>query len=993
MRLLRKICGAIMTSTLLLLGSGAWAQDFQISGTVTDANDGSPMVGVSVVVKGTTIGAVTNIDGKYTIKGVADGTIVFSFVGYTPIEEAINGRSTIDATLAEDVEQIEEVVVVGYGTLKKSDRTGAVYNVKAEDLNRGSLQSPVQAIQGKIAGVNVSKKGGDPNSDFSIQIRGQAGLASGTSPLYVIDGIPGADMSTVSPEDIESFNVLKDASSGAIYGSRASNGVIIVTTKKAKKGDGVTIDYNGYVSFDQVAKKLDLITASEVRKYVADNNISNFVDGGGDTDWQDAIFRTGLSQSHSVAVSNASDNFNYRLSFTHNDIEGVIIETEKKIDNARFNMTQKALNDKLTIDAALTATIEHNDYVDYGDGKSPKNLLYQTFQRNPTDPIYNEDGSFFQLVRDFEYNNPVALAKLLQNERDAKRLSGMGKVSYEIIDGLVASVNLGFFRNDYETYYYRPTNLYSSVSEGYGRREYNNTESKTLEALLNYTKSFGNHNVSALLGYSYQNYDYTGFYLTGTNALSDYLAANNIGHLQTVTGGDSNYVSSWRNGSVMASFFGRATYNYMQKYYATVTLRRDGSSKFGANNEWGFFPSASVAWDIKKESFLESVEVINLLKLRVGYGKTGNQEFSNNVDIMTFKPTGTAPNFETGESSINFTTSWNANPDLKWEENTEYNIGLDFAVLDNRIQGSIEYYNKNTTDLIAQYSVPVPPNISSTTWANAGEIDNKGFEISVEGFAIDKKDFKWRTQLNFAMNKQELVSLSSEDGSFTWDESNKKRLWLSGRGLVGSENWVQYLQEGEQIGTFYLPEYAGLSQDGKFLFYTAAGGVTRDVAAAERRILGYAQPKFVMGWSNVFTYKNFDLAISLRGSYGNKVFNGTKLAFGNPNGTLPTLGGLKEMLDEAKRGLTSAPVISDYYLEDGSFIKIDNITLGYNFDVKNLGFIKRLKVYVTSNNVFTFTNYTGLDPETSYNSTEYGLDQYDMYPKTRTFTFGLDLKF
>lgn len=993
MRLLKKILGGILVSALLLLNFSANAQNIQISGTVTDSNDGSPMIGVSVVIKGTQIGAITNVDGKYTINGDSNGTIQFSFIGYVLKEEAINSRSVIDASLAEDVEQIEEVVVVGYGTLKKSDRTGAVYNVKAEDLNRGSLQSPVQAIQGKIAGVNVTKKGGDPNSDFSIQIRGQAGLSSDSKPLYVIDGIPGADMSTVSPEDIESFNVLKDASSGAIYGSRASNGVIIVTTKKGKKGDGVTIDYNGYVSMDQTAKRLDMLTASDIRKYVADKGITNFVDGGGNTDWQDEIYRTGISQSHNIAVSNATDNMSYRLSFNHNDIEGVIIETEKQIDNARFNMTQKALNNRLTIDASLSGTFEHNNYVDYGDGKSPKNLLYQMFQHNPTDPVYNADGSYYQIVRDFEYNNPVALAKLLQNERDAKRLSGMGKISYEVIDGLVASANFGYFRNDYETYYYRPTNLYSTTSAGYGKREYNNTQSRTLETLLTYTKSFGDHNVSALLGYSYQDYDYTGFYVAAENALSDYLAANNLGHLQTIVGGNSSYVGSWRNSSIMASFFGRATYNFQQKYYATVTLRRDGSSKFGDNNEWGFFPSASVAWDIKKESFLENVEVVNMLKLRAGFGITGNQEFSNNVDIMTFSPTGTAPNFETGENSINFGASHNANPDLKWEENREYNIGLDFATLSNRIQGSIEYYNKQTSDLIAQYSVPVPPNATSTTWANAGQIDNQGIEISVEGFVMDKKDFKWRTQLNFAHNKQKLVSLSSSDGTFTWSESEKKKLWLSGRGLVGSENWVQYLQEGEEIGTFYLPEYAGLSSDGKFLFYTAAGGVTRNLENAERRILGHAQPKFTMGWSNHFSYKNFDLSIALRGSYGNDVFNGTKLAFGNPNNGLPTLGGLKDMLDEADRGLTSTPVISDYYLEDGSFIKIDNITLAYNFDVANLGFIKRLRLYVTSNNVYTFTNYSGLDPETSYNGTEFGLDQYDVYPKTRTFTFGLDLKF
>jgi len=357
---------------------------------------------------------------------------------------------------------------------------------------------------------------------------------------------------------------------------------------------------------------------------------------------------------------------------------------------------------------------------------------------------------------------------------------------------------------------------------------------------------------------------------------------------------------------------------------------------------------------------------------------------------MYASPSGTAPNFETGEDAINFAISHNANPDLKWEENSELNIGLDYSILKNRIQGSFEYYIKSTYDLLAPYAVPVPPNALPTTWANVGQIDNKGFEANITGYAIDNKNFKWRTIVNLSTNHQKLVSLSNDQ--YSWSEADKKRLWLSGRGLVGAQNWTQYLFEGEEIGTFYIPKYAGLSSDGKFLFYTAAGGVTRDVNLAQRYVAGYAQPRFTLGWSNFFTYKNFDISIALRGAFGNKVMNVTRMVFSNPQ-ILPTLNALSEVLDEIDRGLTDSPKVSDYYLEDASYIKVDNISIAYNFNPKSTKWVKNMRVYLTSNNLYTFTEYTGLDPEQSYVGLEYGLDMYDVYPKTRTVTLGLDIKF
>lgn len=978
----------ILAIPLLLISFIISAQEISVTGKVTDAKDGSPMVGVSVIIKGTSIGTTTDIDGNYSIKCKGSDVLILSFIGYQKQEISVSGRTRIDVTLKEETKEIDEVIVIGYGVQKKSDRTGSVVNVKAEELNRGSLTDPIQAMQGKVAGVNISKKGGDPNAGFAVQIRGAAGFASNTQPLYVIDGVPGADPTTISPDDIESFNILKDASSGAIYGSRASNGVIIITTKKADKSKGASIDYNGYVSADQTSRRLEFLSAADIRKYVADNSIPGFADNGANTNWQDEIFRTGISQSHTIAVSNSTENLSYRLSYNNQYNQGVVIGSDKQRNIARLNLTQKALNNIVTIDASLAGTFEKNNYINYGGGMGSSNVFYQMYQRNPVDPVYDDDGNFFEFQRDFNYNNPVAIAKLIQNQRDAKNYFGTSKISIEPIKGLVGSLNLSYIRSDSESFYYEPTTLYAGGHNGYGRRSYSNFDSKILEATVSYTRTINDtHNFNLLGGYSFQEDTNTGLSAQGRDALSNYLKSNNLGHLNNVNVGD---IGSWKNSNRLISFFARATYNYNSKYFATATIRRDGSSKFGKNNEWGLFPSASIAWDIKKEDFLNSIDFVNQLKLRVGYGITGNQEISSYLDIMYAYPSGTAPNFETGEDAINFAISHNANPNLKWEENSELNIGLDYSILKNRIQGSIEYYIKSTYDLLAPYSVPVPPNALPTTWANVGQIDNKGLEINVTGYAIDNNSFKWRTIVNYAMNRQKLVKLSNDE--YSWSEGDKKRLWLSGRGLVGAQNWTQYLFEGEEIGTFYMPKYAGLSQDGKFLFYTAAGGVTRDINLAQRQVVGYAQPRFTLGWSNFFTYKNFDFNIALRGAFGNKVINVTRMVFSNPQ-ILPTLNALKEVIDEIDRGLSDSPKVSDYYLENASFIKIDNVTIGYNFTPKSTKWVNSMRFYLTSNNLYTFTKYTGLDPEMSYTGLEYGVDMYDVYPKTRTITFGIDIKF
>lgn len=974
----------LLVSIFLFSGGLAFAQDLKISGKVTDASNGTPMIGVTVYVKGTTIGSATDFDGNFSINAKKESTLVFSSVGYTPQEVLVSNSTIINVQLKEETKQIDEVVVIGYGTQKKKDKTGAVANVKAAELNTGVLTDPIQGIQGKISGVMISKKGGDPNSGFSVKIRGQAGIVSGSAPLYIIDGVPVTDITNLASEDILTFDVLKDASSTSIYGARGATGVILITTKKGKSNQGL-VEFNSYVSLDNVAKRLDFLSANDIRKFVADNGI-DFVDGGANTDWQNEVFRTGVSQSHNIAFSGGNENATYRTSLSHSNYLGVMKGSAKTRDLGSISISQKALNNKLTILANISGAVEKNKYLNYG-GNGNSDILYQAYQHNPTDPVYNADGSFYELTRDFGYYNPVAIREYIQNERSAKRLRGNINAAYEILPSLKATLNLGYTRDDEEYFYFEPSFTTYREGSGYGSRSFNNHETKLIESTLSYEKTFeGKHNVSAVAGYSYEENLYDGLSAQGRGASSNYIKSFNLSSLVDVNTGD---ISSYYSVPKLISFFGRAAYNYDSRYYFTGAIRRDGSTKFGDNKKWGLFPSASIAWSLKGEDFMKDLTVVNQLKLRVGYGVTGNQNIDSFLSNPYFGPNGKTTNPDTGNTTVLYGGGTNPNPNLQWEENREVNVGLDFGVLNNRISGSIEYYRKTTDKILAPYSATQPPHIYPTTWGNGATLENNGLEIMLQLFVVDQKNISYKTNLTYSSYNQKVVSLS--DGEFQY--GSPKQGWLQGRGLVGDQNWSQVLLEGQSLGTFYMPEYAGISSSGKFLFYTSTGGVTSTVADAERRVVGHALPKFELGWSNYFTiYKNWDLSFAFRAVYGNDVLNVTRLMFGNPS-NLPVRNVLPEALDLYSKGVTQNPVVNSYYLEDGSFIRLENITLGYTFNTAKTKYVKSARFYATSNNLFIITKYKGTDPEQAYEGISFGLDMYNTYPKTRTFTFGVQLSF
>ncbi len=974
---------ALALLTVLIIP--AFGQTATIRGVVSDRSSRETLPGANVVVRGTTTGAVTDIDGRYILVVPAGQvTIEASFIGYNAeirtLEVAAGATVTANFQLAPDVAVLDEVVVVGYGVMRKSDLTGAVTSIRADEMNAGVLTDPIQGLQAKSAGVMITKRGGDPNAGFSVKIRGASSLASGTGPLYVVDGIPGVDPTTISPDDIESFNILKDASAAAIYGSRGANGVIIITTKRGRDRKGPVVEFTSFVSAETVANRLDLLSGDELRNFVSQNN-RTFIDGGANTDWQDELYRTGSSRNYNLAFSGGDGNFNYRASLGHSNFDGVIIGSAKTRTIGRLNIDQRALDNRLSIAAGLAGTFENNQYINYG-GWGMNDALYQTFRRNPTDPVRAADGSFFELNRGFNYKNPLATIDEIQNERDAKRFFGFLKADLELFKGFTAGFNLGYSRNDYESFYFEPM-LDTEVlkTQGYGRRAYGNNESRVLETTFSYQNSFDRHNLQTVAGYSFQEDFNTGLSAQGRQPFINYSRSFNLSLFQNVIPGDIN---SYKNSNRLISFFGRAVYNFDSRYYFTATLRRDGSSRFGANNEWGWFPSASAMWNISREKFMENVDVVSNLRLRAGFGITGNQEIGNYNDIEYYIAVGNTINFETGEEAILFEFAHAANPDLKWEENREINIGLDFGLWQDKISGSFDFFKKNTYDLLGSYSVPVPPYPVGRIWANVGEIEVQGFEFNIQAYPVRTRNFDWRTFVVFSTYKQNVISLSND--RFEW--SRLQEGWLSGPGLVGGQNWTQTVQPGMALGTWYMPEYAGLI-NGEFAFFTAAGGVTRQLDMAERRVVGKAQPDFELGWSNFFTIMgNIDASVALRAVYGYQVFNTTRLIFGNPT-LLPESNVLRSALDEFNRGLRDNPKPSSYYLEDGSFLRVDNLSIGYN--LRNVAGFNNIRFYFASNNVFTFTRYSGIDPEITFDGLSFGLDQYNVYPKTRTFTLGVNV--
>lgn len=997
-----KIRNTILLFIFLLGSVSLMAQNVDINGTITEVSTGMTIIGATVVQKGTTNGTVSDINGKYKITVPKGSVIVYSFVGYQKKEVTAKESGEMNIALAEEVSNLNELIVIGYSTQKKSDKTGAVSMVKSEELNGGVLTDPIQALQGKAAGVSVTKKGGDPSEPFYVRVRGASGYDANTQPLYVIDGIPNADPTMVSPSDIESYNILKDAASTAIYGSQGSNGVILITTKKGNRAPKTkesrsdesysNVEFTSQFSIEKIAKKLKVLSAGEMRDFAGtllavarkthpDYTMDSvFRDGGASTDWQDQIYRIGYSTSNDLSVSGGSKHGSYVGSVGQSNWDGIMKGTSKNRTTAHINVTHKALNDHLTITGNMMGAIEKNKYQNY-NGWGQDDIIYQAISRNPTDPVYNADGSYFKSSRVFNYENPISIIDQETNNRDDKKFLGGLKIDMEVIKGLTGTVNLGYTREDKTTNYFRPANLYQSADVGYGKKQYDNNVTKLIEITGNYSKIFKDaHNINILAGYSWQEEDYNGFFAQGGDAQSPYAGPDNLATLNNVVWGG---IGSWKGQSTRIGFFGRAQYNYKSKYYISGSLRRDGSSRFGTNHKWGWFPTAAVGWSIDKEKFMKSIKWLDQLKLRASYGVSGNDKIGDYHSLLLFYPSGRSINPETGQEVITYEPAWNPNPDLKWEETSEVNIGLDFAFLNQKLSGSLEVYSKKTKDLLGIYSVTKPPNLATTTFANAGSLSNKGIELSLQAYVINMKNFSWKTTFTAAHNQTKIIDL----GSYT-NGSLRKLGQISGRGFVGDEYYVTGIMAGQDIGAFYLPKYVTI-KDGAFIYESVSGGYTKNLSEAKRTIVGTPTPKVELGWSNNLTFfKRWALDFSFRAWLGNKMYNATRMFFDSPS-ILPSLNAVPSAIDWYNQGRTSGASIADIYVENASFLKLDYISLSYDFNVSKVKWLSKFSLFISANNVFTITGYTGVDPETNINGLSFGIDQYNVYPKTRSYTLGL----
>ncbi len=972
---------------ILLMGSftSSYAQEITVSGVITDETEGFTLIGVSVIQKGTSMGTTTDIDGKYTIT-VQEGTIlVYSYIGYND-EERVADQAFINLSLSEKSELLNEVIVIGYGTQKKTDKTGAVSHVKAEDLNQGMLSDPIQGLQGKAAGVSITKKGGDPNAGFTVRIRGASGYTASSDPLYVIDGVQGGDPTSIASEDIESYNILKDAASTAIYGSRGANGVIIITTKKGGKKNGETVsevNFTSKYSLSKVANTVNVLDADQIRQFVVDYD-KEFIDGGANTDWQDELYRTGNTLENSLSFSGGSEKSFYRASITNTTWNGVMNGTSKERTSAKMNITHKGINDRLTLNANIATSFENNDYENF-DGFDKDDVIYQSLTRNPTDPVYNASGGYDQTQRVFNYENPMAVINQVTNIRDAKRYLASLKADFVFFEGFTGTSIISYIRNDQEYTYFRPKGVFASADNGFGRRSYDNTAEKQFEGYLTYKKTFNeNHNLNLMGGYSWREATHDGLYSQAQNPQSPYIGANDLRTFVEVNYGD---VGSYKNNETLIGFYGRAQYNYQGKYYITASLRRDGSSKFGKNNKWGWFPTASVSWNMQDENFLKNTTWLDQLKLRASYGISGNQAFGSGYSQVSYIPTGLATNPETGEQVITFEAARNDNPDLKWEKTAETNLGIDFAFLNSKISGSLEVYHKNTTDLLYPKAVSAEANLSNRTFANAGNIVNQGIELFLQAHIVNKTNFSYKTSITAAHNKSEWIELASNN-----EEGYENNGYLSGRGAIGDAFYIVRNQEGHEVSEYYLPEIVTI-QNGQFIFRSKEGGYTDQLANAERSFVGSPNPDIELGWSNNMTfYKNWTLDFSFRSMIGHQKYNATRMFMDAPF-DLPDLNVVEDALDWAAQGRETTAIVATEYMEDASFVKLDFVSIGYNFNVKSVNWLQAVKVFVVANNVFTLTNYSGADPEINYANLAYGWDQYNVYPNTRTITFGLNATF
>jgi TonB-dependent starch-binding outer membrane protein SusC len=978
--------------------------DINISGIVTASDNNEPLVGASIRIQGTDKGTQTDVDGKFSLTAPADATLLVSFVGYEEQKIAVNNRTSINVIL-KATGTLNEVVVVGYGQSSRKTLASAVTTMKPEDLNRGAISDVGQLLQGKVPGLNISASG-DPNRPAAVILRGASTINSSQGLFYVIDGVPGADISIIAPDDIATIDVLKDAAATSIYGNRAANGVIMVTTKKGKKGQGV-VSYSGFVGSETVSSRLEMMNAAELKAFVAANGsaMTPANDKGADTDWQKAVQRSrALSHNHNLSFSGGGDHHSYSASLNFMNKEGIVLESDFERIIGRVQFDQSFLNDKVKLGMQVSNARTKSDYT-----PQRNSVLGQMITYLPVSPVRNPDGSLFENFTTTGYFNPVSLIEHGQDQTIFNNLIGAFTAQVELPFGLSYNLNLSHQKNTslhgefYGSYYsqynsanffYKPEPPSVHFLQNFGtngsavRNTYENTNN-ILETFLTWNKDFGNHSLRAVVGYSWQdNKIGDGFQITSTNFPVDNIGFNNfaLSNPYAITSYRVNFgADGIFQENRLISDFGRLNYGFKNKYLLQGSIRRDGSSVFGKNNQWGYFPSVAVAWRIMEEGFMKNQTFFDDLKLRASYGVTGNSSgFNAYTALFLSGSLGSFYNNGTLTAALGPTKA--ANPDLQWEKTATQNLGLDFSILKGKISGTLEVYDKTTTGMIYSYGVDRALVPTGSIVANGGEMNNRGVELSLNFTPLSTKTVNWTSTVNLASNTNKIVSLSNP--LFAGGDS-VRLTQPEGSGQTGST--LQLLKAGYPLGQFFTFQYAGKDANGVSQYNKKNGELTLTPAiGADYHYAGSPQPKLLLGWNNSLRVSNFDFNFFLRGVFGNKIFNGTRADLFRPT-TAQFTNVLKDVASESTKNINSHRY-SSRFVEDGSYIRMDNATLGYTITGLSQ-YMKMLRVYVAVNNAFTWTKYKGIDPEVNQGGIAPGVDTNNFYPKTRTIMVGLNTSF
>lgn len=974
--------------TLLSFSLTALAQQ-KVTGKVKDSS-GEPVIGASVVVKGNnTMGTITDFDGNFMLDVPAKSVLVISYIGYVTQEVPTAGKNSLEIVLKEDTKTLDEVVVIGYGTQRKGDVTSSVASVKADNFVKGAVKDVGQLIQGKVAGLAITNPNGDPTGSTQIRLRGTNTIGgANTAPLVLIDGIPG-ELGTVAPEDVESVDVLKDGSAAAIYGTRGTNGVILITTKQAKGVDINQVEYNGYVSTSLIAKKLDMLNADEFRTLYPDQ------DHGADTDWIDEISRTPVSHVHNLSLMGGNSKTNYIANLNYASRQGIMKKSDFESFQGRIEVTHRMFDDKLKLKFGLFG--KKNQMESTTSGGSFRGWVYgQATRRNPTDPVRNEDGTWNENVSKFEYENPLALLYEAEGNVKKTQLRYNGNIVYNPIKDLTLSAVFSYIRDNMNRGYGETLNHISALRDGLAGWSsvgaYTKME-KLMELTAQYNKEIGAHKFSVLGGYSYNETDFEELWIDNYGFQDDYFGGwHNIGIGSALKDGKAN-IGSKKTPTNLIGFFGRATYSFKNRYLLMGALRYEGASQlWGTDNAWGLFPSISVGWRITEEAFMKNQKIFDDLKLRVGYGVTGSQPKDPFLGVAMLKYGSYA--FVNGNWVQTIVPASNPNPDLKWEEKKETNIGLDFVSWGGRLSGSIDYYNRDVDGLIYEYGVPTPPNLYNKTMANGGTMRNRGVEVLVTVVPVQNKDFEWSTTGTFSLNSNKLISLSGSIFKSDYDYFNTGTVEYSGQ--VADSHRVQV---GESIGNFYGFKVVDVDSEGRWIYEDRNGELVnyKDFTHApeDKHVIGNGLPKWYAGWNNTLRYKNFDLNVTMRGAFGFQIINGGRMNYENVKNSRFE-NRLKSVNDLVFGKHTLSPEVepefNSYYVEDGDYWKIDNITLGYSFGQVGK-YIKSLRIYGSVLNALTITGYKSIDPEVSTDGLTPGYDTRDRYPSVRSFTFGVNVKF